>query len=239
MSKIQTARYLSHQVLFGTIEPHEEKETSMLNGAAERGPALAFLSKADPALAMLEFNSVARGMLAADAMVKRAAVALIHAGTVQPGRYLVLLGGKVAEVEESLKAGRDVGADTLDDTVWLPGIHQDVLKVIHSTHTSPDIARPSKADSLGIIETRTAPAAIKAGDVAVKGATITLLSIRLSDGLGGKGLVLLAGLVSDVEAAVELVKQGLEGTTLLQAVVIPQLHDDFAQNIFGSTHFFR
>jgi len=230
MSKIQTARYLSHQVLFGTIEPHEEKETSMLNGAAERGPALAFLSKADPALAMLEFNSVARGMLAADAMVKRAAVALIHAGTVQPGRYLVLLGGKVAEVEESLKAGRDVGADTLDDTV---------LKVIHSTHTSPDIARPSKADSLGIIETRTAPAAIKAGDVAVKGATITLLSIRLSDGLGGKGLVLLAGLVSDVEAAVELVKQGLEGTTLLQAVVIPQLHDDFAQNIFGSTHFFR
>jgi microcompartment protein CcmL/EutN len=235
---MQTSRYLAHQALFGATEHHEDKKIAISSGTMLPSPAMPFLDKADPALAMLEFNSVALGMLAADAMVKRAAVALIHAGTVQPGRYLVLLGGEVAEVEESLKAGREIGADALDDTVWLPGIHRDVLGVIHSTKTSPSIDRPSKADSLGIIETRTAPAAIKSGDVAVKGATITLLSIRLSDGLGGKGLVLLAGLVANVEAAIELVKRDVEGTAILQAVVIPQLHDDFAKNIFGSTYFF-
>ena len=239
MPKMQTSRYLSHQTLIGATEHREDKAIVISSGTTEPSPTLLFLNKADPALAMLEFNSIARGMLAADAMVKRAAVALIHAGTVQPGRYLVMLGGEVAEVEESLKAGQVVGGDALDDTVWLPSIHRDVLKVIHSAQDTPNIARPSEADSLGIIETRTAPAAIKAGDVAIKGATITLLSIRLSDGLGGKGLVLLAGLVADVEAALDLVKKDLEGTTILQAVVIPQLHDDFAQNIFGSTRFFR
>jgi microcompartment protein CcmL/EutN len=239
MPKIQTERYLSHQTLFGATEHSEDPKNVISNRAVEPSPTLPFLNKADPALAMLEFNSVAMGMLAADAMVKRAAVALIHAGTVQPGRYLVLLGGEVAEVEESLKVGREIGAEALDDTVWLPGIHPDVLKVIYSAQNTSQIDRPSKTDSLGIIETRTAPSAIKAADVAIKGATITLLSIRLSDGLGGKGLVLLTGLVADVDAAIELVKWNLEGTTMVQAVVIPQLHDDFAQNIFGSTRFFR
>lgn len=235
MPKKQSSSYLSHQGLFGVTEGSEDKAVPESGGIAEPSP----WDKADPALAMLEFNSIARGMLAADGMVKRAAVALIHAGTVQPGRYLVLLGGEVAEVEESLKAGRDIGGEALDDTVWLPGIHPDVLKVIHSAEDFPSFVRSDGADSLGIIETRTAPAAIKAGDVAIKGATITLLSIRLSDGLGGKGLVLLAGLVADVEAAMELVKQDLVGTTLLQTVIIPQLHDDFAKNIFGATRFFR
>lgn len=239
MPKMQTKCYLSHHTLFGIGEDHDSKKIASSGRSSEINSQPTFLEKADPALAILEFNSIARGMLAADAMVKRASVALIHAGTVQPGRYLVVLGGEVAEVEESLKAGRHIGGDALDDTVWLPGIHPDVLKVLRSAKDLTSIDRPTHADSLGIIETRTAPAAIKAADVSIKGATITLLSIRLSDGLGGKGLVLLTGLVADVEAALELVKQNLEGTTLLQAVVIPQLHHDFADNIFGATHFFR
>ena len=63
----------------------------------------------DPALALLEFSSIAAGIEAADAMVKRAPIGVIRAGTVQPGKYLVLIGGEVADVEESLAAGREVG----------------------------------------------------------------------------------------------------------------------------------
>ena len=50
----------------------------------------------EPALALLEFSSIAAGIFAGDAMVKRAKLAVIHAGTVQPGRYLILIGGSVA-----------------------------------------------------------------------------------------------------------------------------------------------
>ncbi|HBY93485.1 MAG TPA: propanediol utilization protein, partial [Chloroflexi bacterium] len=59
------------------------------------------------AIALLEFESVARGIVAGDAMIKRAPLALLRCGTVQPGRFLVLVGGGEAEVDEALTAGRE------------------------------------------------------------------------------------------------------------------------------------
>ena len=56
------------------------------------------------AIALLEYSSIAAGIVAGDAMVKRAELAVIHAGTVQPGRYLLLVGGEVADVAEALDA---------------------------------------------------------------------------------------------------------------------------------------
>ena len=50
----------------------------------------------EPALALIEFNSIAVGIQAGDAMVKKAPIASIKAGTVQPGKYLVLITGQVA-----------------------------------------------------------------------------------------------------------------------------------------------
>ncbi|MCQ3930361.1 MAG: propanediol utilization protein [Chloroflexi bacterium] len=223
--------YLSHDSLVKGVE--SPKPTI----SAPRPPATP-LFKAEPALVLFEFSSIARGMVAADAMVKRSAVELIHAGTVQPGRYLVLLGGEVAEVEEAMKAGKSVGGTAVEDVIWLPGIHPDVMVALHPASQAPHTAY-TDTDALGIVETRTAPAAIHAGDIAVKGAQIQLLSIRVSDGLGGKGLVLLTGLVSDVEAALELVRNRLDSLTLLHSEVISQLHPDFVQNIVGQTRFFR
>jgi microcompartment protein CcmL/EutN len=52
----------------------------------------------EPALALIEFNSIAVGIQAGDAMVKKAPIASIKAGTVQAGKYLVLITGQVAEV---------------------------------------------------------------------------------------------------------------------------------------------
>jgi microcompartment protein CcmL/EutN len=226
--------YLSHDALVNGGDAPPKLET------LSPPPSTEIIFKAEPALALFEFSSIARGMVAADGMVKRAAVQLIHAGTVQPGRYLVLLGGEVAEVEEAMKAGKAIGREALDDLIWLPGIHPDVLAALHRENQSPSsLANSPESDALGIVETRTAPAAIHAGDVAVKGAKIQLFSIRLSDGMGGKGLVLLRGLVSDVEAALELVRARLDGLTLLQTEIISQLHADFAQNILGETRFFR
>ena len=57
-----------------------------------------------PALALLEFHSIAAGIQAGDAMVKRSPVGQIRSGTVQPGHYLVLVTGQVAEVEEAVAA---------------------------------------------------------------------------------------------------------------------------------------
>ena len=69
-----------------------------------------------PAIALVEFSSIAIGMRAGDAMVKRAPVEVTYAGTVHPGKYLVLVGGDVASVEESFAAGLAAGGVAFLDT---------------------------------------------------------------------------------------------------------------------------
>lgn len=186
----------------------------------------------DPALALLEFSSIAAGIQSADAMVKRAALDVIRAGTVQPGRFLVLIGGAVAEVEESLKAGLETTPDALTDHIFLPGVHAEVVRALSG-------GRPStlRQDALGIVETYTVPAAILAADKGVKGAEVGLLEVRLADGLGGKGLVLFTGKVSDIEAALEIVEGSLRAEQRVRQVVIPQLHDEIASVIATNTRF--
>jgi microcompartment protein CcmL/EutN len=185
----------------------------------------------EPALALLEFSSIAAGILAADAMVKRASLAVVHAGTVQPGRFLVLLGGEVAEVEESLKAGRETIPDALSDHIFLPNVHPDVVRALSGRRSL------KTDDALGIVETCTVPAAIHAADKGVKGAEVTLVEIRLADGLGGKGIVLFSGTVSDVEAALEITGSALTESQKVRQVVISQLHPDIAAVIRDHTRF--
>ena len=186
----------------------------------------------EPALALVDFSSIAIGIEAADAMIKRADIRIIKAGTVQPGRYLVLIGGSVADVGESLAAGREVGGDTVLDHIFLPHVHPEVVHAIGGGRV------PDATDALGIVETTTVPAAILAADAGIKGAEVRLVEVRLADGLGGKGIVLYSGVVADVEAAVEIAVNVLERPELVvRKVVIPQLHSAMWENVSDATRF--
>jgi len=186
----------------------------------------------EPALALVEFSSIAAGIQAADAMVKRAPIDVIKVGTVHNGKYLVLIGGQVADVEESLAAGREVGGASVLDFVFLPQVHPEVVETIGGARA------PEVTDALGVIETTTVAAAIHAADAGVKGARVRLVEVRLADGLGGKGIVLFSGLVADVEAAVRMGTSVLERADLLvRQVVIPKLHPGMWENVGESTWF--
>ena len=187
-----------------------------------------------PALALLEFDSIAIGIQAGDAMVKRAPVDTIQSGTVQPGHYLVMVTGEVAPVEEAVSAGLEVGQSALRDTILLPNVHPGVVKGIGGGRELKE------SDALGVVETSTVASAIQAADAGLKGAEVTLWQLRLADGLGGKGIVLFAGLVADVEAAVEIAI-GRVHDQLVRQVIIPQLHEEMKENVatFGrfANHF--
>jgi microcompartment protein CcmL/EutN len=186
----------------------------------------------EPALALLEFSSIAAGIQAADAMIKRAPIDIIRAGTVQPGKYLVLVGGQVADVDESLAAGREIGGTAVVHEVFLPQVHSQVVRAIGGGR------KPDRTDALGIIETTTVAAAIRSADAGIKGAEVQLVEVRLADGLGGKGIVLFSGLVADVEAAVEIGVGVLDRKDLLvRQVVIPQLDPAIWDNISDATRF--
>ena len=58
------------------------------------------MSERGPAIALFEFDSISAGIVAGDLMVKTAPLDRIYAGTVHPGKYLVLVSGDTASVEE-------------------------------------------------------------------------------------------------------------------------------------------
>ena len=46
-----------------------------------------------PAIALIELTSIARGVVASDAMAKTAPVKLLQSQTICPGKYLIVVGG--------------------------------------------------------------------------------------------------------------------------------------------------
>lgn len=185
-----------------------------------------------PAIALLEFGSVAMGIRAGDAMVKRAPVEIAYAGTVHPGHYLVLVAGDVACVDEAYRAGLEHGDGMLLDELYLPAVHPDLVRAVTGHNGS------TAGESLGVVETRTVAAAVRAADVGLKGAEVSLVEIRLGDRLGGKGYCVFSGTLSEVEAAVELAVAWLEPTGgLIASVVIPQFHEEMAANLAASPEF--
>lgn len=181
-----------------------------------------------PALALLEFNSIAAGIQAGDAMVKKAPIDGIQSGTVQPGHYLVLVTGDVASVEEAVNAGRETGQEALRDVIFLPNVHPGVVDGLRGERRTLDTE--AGAPALGVVETDTVASAISAADSGLKGAEVALWQLRLADGLGGKGLALFNGLVADVEAAVEIAVAH-SGSHLVRQVIIPQLHPEMEENV--------
>ena len=183
-----------------------------------------------PALALLEFHSIAAGIEAGDAMVKRAPVERILAGTIQPGYYLVLVTGEVADVVEAVAAGTAAGRESLRDQLLLPNVHPGVVAALRGKRV------PGHGDALGIVETATVAAGILAADAGLKGAEVRLNQLRLGDGLGGKGLVLFTGLVSDVEAAVAI-GGDIVPAQVVRRAVIAQLHGEMWDNVNASGRF--
>ncbi|MEX1336574.1 MAG: BMC domain-containing protein [Candidatus Limnocylindrales bacterium] len=185
----------------------------------------------EPALGLLELESIAAGIEAGDAMVKRAPVEVLRAGTVHPGKYLVLVGGEVADVEEALQAGREIGGLAVRDVTFLPAVHPDVVAGVRGRREA------GQAEALGIIETATVPAVIRAADAGLKGAQVRLLELNLADDLGGKGYLLFGGTVTDVEAAVEIATAAVGEARGLHSRVIAQLHTEMADELAASGRF--
>ncbi|MGE5275124.1 MAG: BMC domain-containing protein [Verrucomicrobiota bacterium] len=186
----------------------------------------------EPAVGLLEFSSIARGIEAGDAMIKSAPLQVIRAGTVHPGKYLVLVGGLTADAEVAMEAGREVGEGSVVDVVFLPDVHPDVVASLGGAR------REDTGDALGVIEAATVAATIDAADAGVKGARVTIRDLRLADDLGGKGYVLFGGEVAEVEAAVgyAVARTAASGQGVAH-VVIPQLHGEMRENLIADPTF--
>ena len=182
---------------------------------------------AGPAVGLIEVQSIARGITVADAMVKRAAVRLVVNRPVSPGKHLSLCSGEVADVEEAMLAGRERAGSALCDELFLTFIHDAVLDILQ--RTEPQSLLPDQA--LGILETFSAAATLLGADTACKAAEISLHELRLCDGIGGKGFVILSGEQDMVEAALAAAQQRLQPGLYLTHEMIARPHPELLESL--------
>lgn len=200
-----------------TASARRERPAGLRSTAAPGSPGELRVLPDVEALGLLETDSVSRGVVVADGVLKMAPVELLFAGEVSPGKFVVLFGGDVGPTRASHGRGVELAAERRVDDLLIPQLHSGVLPALE------DRAGTGEDDALGTLDTTTVAAAILAADRAAKAARITLRRIRLAQGLGGRGFVLLSGSVHDVEAAVAAGRSAA-GPKLADWSIVARLH---------------
>jgi microcompartment protein CcmL/EutN len=168
------------------------------------------------AIGFIEFSSIAKGIEAADIILKTAETTLVFAKETCPGKYNILFYGEVSAVNSSIDAARKLCGHYVIDSVVIPRLDPQVIPAIHQTTI------PGGVSALGILEFYTITQAVYAADAAVKAADITLLNVRLATGIGGKSFVVFSGSVAAVKSAARAGSEGAaHNGALVASTVIP------------------
>ena len=178
------------------------------------------------AIGIIELSSVGIGYAVQDAMLKAADVRIVLARTICSGKYIVIVSGKVAETEAAVEAGLECTLEGIIDSCVIPRVHPDVFKslggAIELCSGCGSVSVDLLPKAIGVVETFTGTSILQAADVAAKAASVTLFRLHTAMAMGGKGFLLMAGTVSDVQTAVEAAATVVRSKGLLvSAVTIP------------------
>ncbi len=177
------------------------------------------------AVGLMETTSIGLGMAAQDAMLKAGTVRVVLARTICSGKYIVAVTGPLAEVTAAVEAGVAALPEGLIDQAVIPKIHPTVFQALgQAVELHVPLAEGAAAGpkALGVVETYSGTSVLEAADAAAKAAAVTLLRIHLAMALGGKGYLMMAGAVPDVQAAVAAGAAVVrEKGLLVSAVTIP------------------
>lgn len=172
------------------------------------------------AIGVIELKSIAKGVESTDAALKSAGIRLVSAHAACPGKFEMILTGSISNVTAAVEHVRERFEERLVDYSIMGRIDEQVIAALFGTQTT------EKKGSLGIIETYSAASAIKAADIAVKTARVEIFELRVSRGMGGKGVVMLTGEIGDVSAAVEAGTAHAQAQGLFTGnAVIPAPHE--------------
>lgn len=149
------------------------------------------------AIGVIELKSIPKGVEAADAALKSSGVEMVSAHPSCPGKYEIILTGSISNVDAAVSHVVSRFDGYVIDSSVMGRIDEQVVKALFGTQTS------ERTGSLGLVETFSAASAIKAADIAVKTARVEIYDLRVSRGMGGKGVVMITGEIGDVTAAVE------------------------------------
>ena len=178
------------------------------------------------ALAIAELSTIPSGLLATDAATKAADVNVVYAGSIHPGKFLLVLDGGVSETELALKAVCEIGRKRLIDAIHLPFPHPQLRRP----------QRPKVGDAepaLMSLETLTIPSLVGVIDRILKSTSTVLRLLQLADHLGGKSVAVLEGVLADIEAAEDYVRSDVSSLLLSDLQVIRRPSAQFVEGFLA------
>jgi microcompartment protein CcmL/EutN len=171
------------------------------------------------AVGAIELSSIGVGYQIEDEMLKAASVEILVARTICSGKYLIIVGGSVSDVESAVQTGLKSGGDAVIDHLTVANVHPAVFAALGQSVA----LGPEQCDALGVLETFSGVSVLAAADAAAKAARVTIFRIHVAMALGGKGLCLMTGTVADVRAGVQAGAEEVRSRGLLVSeVVVPR-----------------
>ncbi len=168
-------------------------------------------------IGIIELASIYKGFEVQDYILKQARVEKLIARTICSGKYLIIVRGELADIEDRLEMARQVGDFAIVNALYIPNVEDKIFPAI-SGCTTMDI---EQVDAMILLETFSVAAVVKAVDLAVKEADIDVPRIHVAMAVGGKGFAVLTGndeaLKSAIEPALDFLKDdgSLAGYTLI------------------------
>jgi microcompartment protein CcmL/EutN len=157
------------------------------------------------ALALVELDSIASGLRALDALVKKAPVSVLEANLVEPGKFLVLVAGPVGELGEAFEAAIAEVPTAVGAKMFLARVEERVVDALRGRDD-----REERPAAIGLVEGRAVAPTIEACDRSLKNARVRLAGIRVTGGLAGRAYYVVSGPQHDVEAALDAGRAVLE-----------------------------
>lgn len=176
------------------------------------------------ALGLVEFSSIAKGIEAADMMVKKASVEVLKMKHICPGKFMIILMGDIEDVRVSVEA---LSSDTrkIVESAVISNAHNDLISYFNNNHTAFD------SEAIGIFETSTVTSALISLDKSLKSSSVKLLRMYLGNGIGGKSYFIVSGSISDVEEAIKAATNTISHKRLIYKSIIPHPSKDAIKNL--------
>jgi microcompartment protein CcmL/EutN len=152
---------------------------------------------------------------------------------VSHGRYLIVIGGSTASVDESLQEALATGQSSVLDHTFLPDVHEQVHAAVLGQHL------PCEQEAVAILETETIAANVRAAEIALKGTEVRLVELRLAEyEMSGKAISVYNGALHEVQAAMELAGAFLRGRKeYVQLRIISRPHEALTRHLSTGTRF--
>ena len=115
---------------------------------------------APKSIGAIELSSIGVGYRIEDDMLKAASVELLIARTICSGKYLIVVGGSVSDVEAAVATGMATAGEAIIDDLVIPNVHESVFPALGQSVSLDG----HHSGALGVVETFSGISAIAAAD---------------------------------------------------------------------------